>query len=58
METVKLDFKRTPKTIYRVANNKGDTIKVCDTKEEAYKEKASNLSAAKVLEVTIWTHHA
>lgn len=58
METVKLDFKRTPKTIYRVVNDKGDTIKVCDTKEEAYKEKASNLSAAKVLEVIIWTHHA
>ena len=58
METVKLEFKRTPKTIYRVVNNKGDTIKVCDSKEEAYKEKASNLFAAKVLEVAIWTHHA
>lgn len=58
METVKLEFKRTPKTFYRVVDVKGDTIKVCDTKEEAHKEKASNLSAAKVLEVVLWVHCA
>lgn len=56
METVKLEFKRTPKTFYRVVDKDNKTIKVCDSKEEAHKERASNLFAVKVLEVALWTH--
>lgn len=56
METVKIEFKRTPKTFYRVVDKDGKTIKVCNTKEEVHKERASNLFAAKVLEVARWTH--